>query len=257
MPTARITRGQYEALVEAFRERPGVVAHAARRAKVTHRTAKRAWEIGWERPDWARPISEEIKTDQVAARAKLKAEQAKAEEQVARAKEGAELREKNKLARLDAAEERSREAQAVRASLSTSLTMLANLGSLSKASVAMSQQAAKDILVAVQQQQIPWRVALEVLSKIVLMSERVSNQLKQTMESLRLHTGDPQQILGFVDAAPASTDVDGEKALEVFGEERLSRAIIDLASGNMSEDATTLLEWQVAQGEEGAERRLN
>jgi hypothetical protein len=56
MAKARRDRALWDLLVEAFRERPGNFSHAARHAGTTRRAAKHAWEFGWAKVSWARPI---------------------------------------------------------------------------------------------------------------------------------------------------------------------------------------------------------
>ncbi len=71
-PRTIITRDFYDKLVIIFRESPGNLAHAARRAPCDRSTAKRAWELGW--PQWSfPPIRETLADDRTHAAALAKA----------------------------------------------------------------------------------------------------------------------------------------------------------------------------------------
>lgn len=230
-------------MLEAHREKPGVIHFAARRANVVHRTAKKAYLVGWERPGWARAIRDVIKDEENSARAILYREEAQ------RAKASAANREEMQVARMDAAQERAREAQAVRASLSNALSLMANLGAFSKASIALSHHAANQILAEIQKPKpaITWREAINFLTKLSLVGERATSQLKETMTALRLHLGVPEQLIGIVDQSGPTILVDGQTAVQALGEEKLRQAVIDLASGNITPDVDRLLAWQVVQ----------
>lgn len=69
MPKRSIKREFYDNLVNAFRESPGVAAHAARQAGCDARTARRAWDKGWTPGiPWARSIKLVLEDEQEAAR---------------------------------------------------------------------------------------------------------------------------------------------------------------------------------------------
>ncbi len=239
MPRARVTREQFDEMVRSFREKPGRFQPAARAADVHHRTAKRAWERGWDSPAWARPIREVILDEQRAARA--------LNEEAVQAERGARARkvEERELARIDTARERTREAEGVRAAMSSALSLLANLGILSKASIAVSQAAAKDLLKDVAANKVTWRQAMPFIKTLSLVGERATQQLKGAMEAMRLHLGRPQEILGVIDVSGPTTLVDGEAVVSELGEDRLRQAVMDLAEGNVTKDVEALVSWQV------------
>jgi len=241
-PRARISKEQHDALIVAFRERPGVALYAGQQAGVTYRTAKRAWEQGWPNPPWARPIRDIFADEERSARAILASEQAVA------AKESAVVREERRLARIDAAMERSREAEGVRAAMSNALSLLANLGAFSRASVATSKAAAEQLLEEVQEKKVHWSQAVVFLGKLSLIGERATTQLQTTMQAIRLHLGEPEKYVGLsITADQPTTQVDGKTAVQVLGEDRLRQAVIDLATGKITEDVERLMEWQVEQ----------
>jgi len=76
----RISVEFYEALVQAFRDNPGNFTRVAKAVGTTRPTAKRAWERGWEKFEWAPPISEVLADEMEVARARI--QQAKEAEAV-------------------------------------------------------------------------------------------------------------------------------------------------------------------------------
>lgn len=243
MPTARIDKATYDLLLNAFRERPGVYTFAAGKAGVSHKTARRAWTKGWERPTWAKPIEQIVENERMGARAILVAEEkVKTEEQF---REARQAREQD-LARIDAIEERAREAQAIRSAFSSSMTLFANLGLLSKASIEMSKKASEMILEDVKEGKIAWEKAIQNLYRLGRIGIQASEQLQNAMEMLRLHLGNPQKIVGVQESKVQSfTEIDPEKAANALGPERLRQALLDLAQGKMTEDVDRLIAWQV------------
>lgn len=242
MATIRISRAQYDALVAAYREKPGQHSNAARRAGVGFRTAKLGWERGWDRPPWARCIRKVLEEDAIAARKVLE------EREAEKAADSAVRRKERDLARLDAIEERAREAQAVRAAMSNAMGLLAVTGALAKASVALAQGAARDIVADAQGEKIPWEQAVDTLKRLSWLSYRASGVTRSSMEMLRLHLGEPEQVIAIVGEGPR---VDGEMAAETLGDETLRKAILDLANGEMSEAAAKLVDFQSRVGNPG------
>ncbi len=240
MATTRLPRSTYDALVAAHRKKPGNHSHAARTARVGIRTARRAYLEGWERPAWARSIRDVLAQEGIGARARVA-------EESNRAELAARLRDEKERARIDVAEERGREAQGVRASLNTSLMLLGNIGIFSKASIEMSKQAARDLLTAVEKKEVKWHEALKILSQLTLIAKRATEQLETAMGNLRRHLGEPERLLG-IEVNTPPTYVDGQRAVDRMGEERLRKAILDLASGEVdTPEATALVEMQVEQ----------
>lgn len=241
MASAKITKDQYDKLVEAYRDKPQVYTHAAKAAGVDHRTARRAWLEGWDRPGWARPIAAVLKEEQTRIRAKL------AEEEAARAKEGAARREVQAQAKVDAIEEHAREAQAVRGAMNTAITVLATAAQLSKAHVALGETVAKGILKEAAEGTLPWEKALVLLKQLTWMSGQATTLVKAAVEILRKHTGDPLDH-GAESAAP-STQVDADRMVAAMGgEDQLKKAIQDLLEGRMTPEAERMVTFQVAMG---------
>lgn len=240
MATARISRTQYDLLLEAFRARPGNYSHASQAAGVTVRTARRAWLRGWERPDWARPITSVFTQEQIGARARMEAQ---------KADRAARLRAERDKARFDAEEERAREALAVRGSLNASLMLLGNIGQFSRVSQQLAKKAADDLARDIVEDRISWRDALKVQSQLALVAKRTSEQLEKSMEALRKHIGEPEKILGVASSTP-TTEVDEGLAHDRLGEEGLKKAVMDLVMGRVdSPEASALIELQANQGE--------
>lgn len=118
---AMISREKWDALVEAFRRRPGNKAAAAKAAGVTRKTAIRAWDRGYlNTAEWAEPIKDVLAREQVIARARL-ARVAAGEEMATAVAEAA---------RLDASAQRREEAAIVRESRVGSMVLLRTVSQL-------------------------------------------------------------------------------------------------------------------------------
>lgn len=79
MARREITSKLYNDLVRSFRERPGVFSYTARMARVTNRTAKKAWEKGWPEKGFG-PIKDIVEEEQtvISARVQIEREAKKA-----------------------------------------------------------------------------------------------------------------------------------------------------------------------------------
>lgn len=243
MGTFRGTREQYDKMLAAYRERPGEHAYAARAAGVEVRSARRGWRGHWTSPPWARCFQTVIEEDQAAARAKL------AREEAARAAVAPEIREVRKVAEFDAVAEKVREAEACRASMSAAIAGLAVTGTMSKARVALARRVSEELLAATIKGDVSWERALGILSKLQWLDAQAGSQLKNAMEVLRLHIGEPDKFIRVSgEAAARATDVDGAGAVEALGgEANLRQAVIDLAEGRMTPLVERLIEYQLQQ----------
>jgi len=118
-----LTRDIYDALVAAFRDRPGQYTHAAKRAGVEFRMAKRGWLTGWmNQAAWAKPIhvllEEEADTSRADALRQAEAERA------------AQARDRS-LARQESVERRTQMiqlAKAMRGTLGAGVVALQKIG---------------------------------------------------------------------------------------------------------------------------------
>lgn len=226
-------------MVDAFRITPGRFEPVARATRLSVKTVKRAWQLGWSEPEWARPITNVFDDEAISARAEIERR---------RAEKAARLRGKKEQARLDAEEERIKEGQAVRGSLNTSLMLFSNIGLFSRVSIEMCKRAADDLEKDVAAGNVTWREALKVQSQLSLTSKRISEQLLSSMDALRKHLGEPEKLLGVVSNSPSS-EVDAGLAVARLGEDGLRKAILDLVEGRPdSPEATALVEIQTMQG---------
>ncbi len=249
MPTIRISPEQYQALVQAFREKPGNVARAARIAKVTEPTAKRCWDRGYERPIWAqRPIKQLLEDEQIAARAKIEAERIMRQQiendiandqQATYASMTLQNAKDRELAKRDAADQRAKEAQAVRAAMTHGSAIMSIAGSLGAALIPVVQRVSMDIR---GEDKMKWREVVELVTKIAWLGQSGTNVVGKAMELERLRLGKPEQIIGIENTAQA-TQVDVDRAVELLGDEAEVRAAIkELADGSMTERVLKLLE---------------
>lgn len=193
----KITRDFYEKLLGAFREAPGNASHAADYAHCDRRTAKKAWETGFPSTgDWARPIHEVLKEEQIAARAKLA--------------ETAAATTNHEGARSDAIDARAEEAMLVRAARVSAgryqesmQHMLMGVTELSKRiRVEMEKLALPDGVDGNGDPTYP-KVNLVSLTRLI---QTVSSAIRQgneagliAMRMERLHLGMPGEIIGYQD----------------------------------------------------------
>lgn len=253
----------WEQLLAAFREiGPGNLAEVSRRAGVSRVVARKAWATGWKAPSYAtRSMREIIEEEQEEARILLAQKNAELRrEQLAEARkrreEPANDRQRKKhereLAKLDAAHERAREAEGVRASVSAALLLLANVSVFARASNEVAQSAAETISTEARAGRLGWRDALQILTKLTWLAQHATGQLSSSMTALRIHLGDASVVGTLAATPPEGTrhEVDGAAAVAELGEDRVRQAAIDLASGIMTPDVERLIEWQAdrAQG---------
>ena len=64
------------------------------------------------------------------------------------------------------------------------------------------------------------------------------------MEMIRLHLGEPEQIIGIAGVGPF--ELDGERAAEVLGADIFKQAVLDLAEDRMSDAAMRLIDYQAS-----------
>ncbi len=109
-----ISRTTWDALVLAFREKPGNVMAASKFAHVNRRTADKAWHHGWPKVEWAKPIKDLLDQEREEVRAaRLRAEIAGQFEED----------ERRLKARQDAIEARAQEAHGAKLSRSNALSI--------------------------------------------------------------------------------------------------------------------------------------
>ncbi len=67
----RLSLQFYEKLLDAYRANPGNHAGSAKVVGCARKTAKRGWDFGWNKFEWAPPIKDVIAQEQVSARARV------------------------------------------------------------------------------------------------------------------------------------------------------------------------------------------
>ena len=241
----KISREKYDELVRRYEARPGQTKVVAREAGVSVRLARRAWFRGWPSPEWATtPIKDMVTDRHIAARAI-----AEREREALQAQQQARAIRERELARIDAAAERAREAQAIRASLSSAISSLAIVGSLSKIGVPLANRVVELVHRRMADPDFGHKEGLAVLARMSELASNSGKHLRDAMELLRLHLGEPQQILGVVGdpVAHAST----EEAIGALGADTVRKAIVDLFDGNVTAEAERLIAWQAERAENG------
>lgn len=238
-----LSREKHEELVRRFTARPGATKVVAREAGVSIRTARRAWFDGWPAPEWATtPIKDLVMDKHVAARAV-----AEREREALQAQQQAKTIRERELARLDAAAERAREAQAIRASLSSAISSLAIVGSLSKIGVPLANRVVELVHRRMVEPDFGHKEGLAVLTRMSELASNSGRHLRDAMELLRLHLGEPQKILGVVGDPVAQATT--AEAVDALGADTVRKAILDLFDGNVTAEAERLLSWQAEKAE--------
>lgn len=236
---ARITEEQFNEMVAFYRKLPGATKQCARVTGRDEETARRAWHEGWAAPEWAVvPIKRILHEEQNAARGLFRAQA----EATGAAISAHRLREKE-LARLDAAAERAREAQAIRANMSSSLTQLAVLGTLSKVAVPLAQRVVELTNQALEQKAVDVKSAMAFLRQLSSLTQETGAGLKATMDMVAQHLGPPEEHLGGRDNDP-SRKSDAALAVQHLGEDVVHSAVKAILDGTVSEDAERLIRWQ-------------
>lgn len=206
-----------------------------------HGTAKKAFLMGWNKPDWARSIKAVLEEEQAKLRASLY------EEERIKHETAAQLRIARETAELDAKSEKLREAQAVRYALSSAIGALAVSGQLAQAKAHLALRAGEQIVQEASQGKMTWPIAMQLLGKLQHIDSQATNQLKTSMEVLRLHLGEPEKFLAVTGhSTEALTTVDGRRASEALGgEENLRQALHDLADDKITPLVERLIEFQI------------
>lgn len=247
--TRPFTRGLYDALTLAFRQKPGNASFAAKFATergepCERRLAKRCWEAGWPcgisrtKHPWARPIQEVFEDENAARRleqkrveedAKASAALKQAELAAARMKERGNEPDRNELARV-----------AVQAAQDNAAGLVALCGHLGQAAVPLvralrnafeSQQADRS-------RKLPPADVVEVIRKIGWITAQANAALKLSLELARGDlSGD----------APAIGGIDDVAALAAFGgdEDEMAAAARELLEGKRTERALRLVDSQL------------
>jgi hypothetical protein len=237
---ARISQDDYERLRDAFLEVPGNVAQAARKVGVSEKTAKRAWETGWPRPQWAVPIKPFVESELEKRQLDVRARLATSEVNVLRAKEETRKVVDRELAKIDAIEEQSREAKFVRAAFSAAINSQAIAAVLGQAAVPIVQRATRDLVADVNAGRVSWSRALQIAKDVVALAKEAGTIGLNAQVALRRHLGEPEKIIAQVDGS----GIDG-RVIDVLGsEDEVRSAIYDLAEGRMSDRVLRLIEFK-------------
>lgn len=203
MASRVLTKEMHDALIASFREAPGNIIGAARRAKVGKRMAYRAWHEGWPHIPWAsKPASEMIREEDI----RVRAEQRRAEE--ASRRQGNDERDKARQDAVAAMAQEGRILALARADIqgalgSASLMLPALRAVAEKAAAAMLQDPA----------QFSPKLAVQLVREYSFAVRALTNSAEQVVRAERLHKGEPTDILG-VSVAPSEMTLE-EAAREI------------------------------------------
>jgi hypothetical protein len=185
MATKAFTTEKYEALLNAFREEPGNINAAAKKANTTWATADKAWRHGWANKPWGRAISLVLKEEMEAARAARIQE----EKRIAR-----EELERMIQARLDAIEARKEEAQGAKVSRKNAILMAVVSNRLLSAADKIAVEIQNRVNAGVAAMPLAdLRKLMEMATRAVSRSEQV---MRMAVELERIIAGEPIAIVG-------------------------------------------------------------
>ena len=206
MSTRRITRSVYDAMVDAYREKPGSISYAARITGTTNDTAKRGWEAGWVKKfSWALPIREVLAKERESARA---ARQRMEDEQHTRATED---RDK---ARQDAVKTRAQEAQAAKIVRTNAIAHSQLSSKLIMAAIPLADRLGDSLKTA----QLDPLKAVRIIRDIGIFAKQANDATLVALQIERARVGEPIELLDGM----AST-MDMTQAVESL--ERLHRTL--------------------------------
>ena len=206
----------YEALVEAYRNNPGNHAGAAKTIGCARKTAKRGWDEGWSKYEWAPPIKDVIAQEEVLARARIQQEWEAEEERLELLAEGKPadiISADRKQAHLDAKAERAKareQAIAARAAEGKMVDAIRRVVSAGAGGLlrqgeginALAERCNTELLALSKaktgtgHKDFRLGPALSTLRKYATASRDLSQAAQNAVELERLHLGEPGKIVG-------------------------------------------------------------
>lgn len=220
------TREFYGKLVQGYRESPGNHAATGRWVGCDWRTAQRAWEHGWPRYPWARPIRDVLREEEESARKRAAAlEQELAERE----------REHSDKAREDYIEARAQEQQMLKVARHDVMASLAACAKLAPAVGLIADHIAAQVQRGLGQ--LPTDKALRLISAYVKVTKQASDAAETVVKLSRLERGAATELhgLGVVEEELSLEDAlhELERAgeLKQLLEARAPAAVIDAAQG--------------------------
>jgi hypothetical protein len=183
---ALIKQDQYDLLVKAFRDRPGVISHAARFAGVTRNTAAKAWERGLGRPLFARLSIKQV------------LEQERAEARAARAAQERELQRQEAERRIVEREESIKSFNEELSGVKQGRKIAVNFSVVAGKCVVHANAVAEEIgnRIAGGVQQMALNELRSIMSTLGLIVLRSQQTLRYALELERVRSGKPIEILG-------------------------------------------------------------
>lgn len=223
---ARVTQEMYEALVQAYREQPGIHARAAKAAKTTPSTATKGWHKGWPKRGWP-PIKDLMKAEQLEARAQasearrlgaLAYEQQQRDDFQARLEDLSRQANDMKLkAREDAIRTRKEEGEMVQMSRGA---IRLNLGALIKLSQEVLNKVVPQLVAQIEsgyvigatgrKRKLTTHDQLKLMNQLALLLSRIIPESERAIKMERLLLGEPTEIIGL-----NLHDMDAEEVIEM------------------------------------------
>lgn len=188
-----VTPELYDGLLIAYREAPGNAAFAAREAGCSRDVAKKAWEKGWPRIEYAKPIREVLRSEINAAKAeRLKLRQAEDKRQEdARAK-----------AHEDSIYTLREEAVASQAARRNALGISSNLSKLIAGLAPLTDR----LIASLKDDKMSEKTAMRLISDITFAVRQGNEAIRIALDIERRRLGEPTQILGLAHSEELTTD---------------------------------------------------
>lgn len=205
MPKRAITPEIFNDLIRAFRLQPGLYGAAARASGVTHKTAKKAWLLGWPEKSF-RPIKElmEEERSQVVAHVALaEGEEAMHQrrailDEMQEGIDGALVQEASKVHAMEVKMAEVRMLDSVRGMITSNIDSLRTLAS---ASEGLSTKLAESIKEFIENEDelvfgtVEYNRAQRAFRGVAMAARDISTAVKTTIEAERLHAGEPTSII--------------------------------------------------------------
>jgi hypothetical protein len=182
-----IDQKTYDAMVTAFRAKPGNASYAAIQAGCDRRMAKRGWQLGWDMP--ARGIKLEA-IQAVLAREQMEARSRVLDAAAAELNREEEIRDK---AREEAIEARVNTGVLLRGANAVQSSLMVTLGRLAPAVVKVAESLAASPTAL---EALPIMQRMRILRDFTRAVALFQQSTREHQASVRLHFGQPETIIG-------------------------------------------------------------
>ncbi len=257
-----ISDDKFNMLIEAFRQKPGNVNHAARYAKVNRATARKAWGVGYvqngkapKRRTIKEILAEEDEREAMQVRKEALRRTSEQEEiqrmidlkaeQRAQQLASERARHERQAVADSAVVQKAAEKRAADALLASTTYSLSQLHKTAPALAKLMDAITRDIEQAGDDQKLAFKERWYVFDRFVRAQEKISNMLSQSVNLSRKVAGEPDAMVQVVNSPAAELSATDAAELGLSPQEVIE-AIRSLVAKNPNEHAKMLLERQRA-----------